>query len=142
MSSLLSNPSHRAKIGYNGFDMSNYLKFSSSVGQLLPVYYDILSPDDKVSLQAQIKTRTMELESAAMCQLNEYLEWFFVPMNQLSHAFGSILYNISDLDSSFWTSNDISLPDGQKDGNGRYKSFDKQPTTKGQVSKPKNEMYH
>lgn len=110
MSSLLSNPSHRAKIGYNGFDMSNYLKFSSSVGQLLPVYFDILSPDDKVSIQAQIKTRTMELESAAMCQLTEHLEWFFVPMTQLSHAFGSILYNISDLDSSFWTSNDISLP--------------------------------
>ncbi len=110
MSSLLSNPSHRAKIGYNGFDMSNFLKFSSSVGQLLPVYFDILSPDDKVSLQAQIKTRTMELESAAMCQLTEHLEWFFVPMSQLSHAFGSILYNISDLDSSFWTTNDISLP--------------------------------
>lgn len=110
MSSLLSNPSHRAKIGYNGFDMSNFLKFSSSVGQLLPVYFDILSPDDKVSLQAQIKTRTMELESAAMCQLTEHLEWFFVPMSQLSHAFGSILYNISDLDSSFWSTNDIQLP--------------------------------
>ncbi len=112
MASILANPTHRANLGYNGFDMGHYLKFSSSVGQLIPVFYDYLSPGDKVNLQAQIKTRTMELESAAMVSLTEHLEWFFVPFEQLSHAFGSIVYNISDLNSSLWQHelSDINLP--------------------------------
>lgn len=112
MASILANPSHRANLGYNGFDMGHYLKFSSSVGQLIPVFYDYLSPGDKVNLQAQLKTRTMELESAAMVSLTEHLEWFFVPFEQLSHAFGSIVYNISDLSSSLWQNDmsDIHLP--------------------------------
>lgn len=112
MASILANPTHRAKLGYNGFDMGHYLKFSSSVGQLIPVYYDYLSPGDKVNLQAQLKTRTMELESAAMVSLTEHLEWFFVPFEQLSHAFGSLIYNIGDLNSSLWQHDisNINLP--------------------------------
>ena len=63
MANFNSNPNHVAKIGYNGFDMGHSLKFSSTVGELLPVYYDILQPGDKVSLKSTIKTRTMPLES-------------------------------------------------------------------------------
>ena len=60
-SSVLLNPQHVAKIGYNGFDMGQEIDFTSGTGQLLPVYYDILSPGDKVSCKAIIKSRTNPL---------------------------------------------------------------------------------
>lgn len=121
MASINQTPSHVAKLGYNGFDMSNLLKFSSTTGELLPVYYDLLSPGDKVSCQTTLKTRTMEIESAAMVSLKEHLEWFFVPMTQIYSIFGDWFNSIQDLKSSlvdptllgaklpYWDSNAASL---------------------------------
>lgn len=100
MANFNSNPTHVAKIGYNGFDMGHSLKFSSTVGELLPVYYDILQPGDKVSLKSTIKTRTMPLESAAMVNIKEHVEWFFVPMEQIYKLFGDWYFGIQDFGSS------------------------------------------
>lgn len=100
MANFNSNPTHVAKIGYNGFDMGHSLKFSSTVGELLPVYYDILQPGDKVSLKTSIKTRTMPLESAAMVTIKEHVEWFFVPMEQIYKLFGDWYFGIQDFGSS------------------------------------------
>lgn len=100
MASIKTNPTHVAKLGYSGFDMSNLLKFSSSVGELLPIYYDILQPGDKLSISTELRTRTMELESAAMCKIKEHVEYFFVPMNQLYSIFGDWYFGIQDLKSS------------------------------------------
>lgn len=100
MSSILKNPTHRAQLGYNGFDMSCVDKFTSTVGELLPRYYDYLSPGDKVTCNVQMLTRTMELDSAAMMHLVEHIDWFFVPFEQLYKPFGSVYYGIKDLQSS------------------------------------------
>jgi len=102
MPNFNSNPDHIAKIGYNGFDMGHSLKFSSTVGELLPVYYDILQPGDKVSLKSIIKTRTMPLESAAMVTIKEHIEWFFVPLEQIYHLFGDWYFGIQDFNSSLF----------------------------------------
>ena len=102
MANFNSNPNHVAKIGYNGFDMGHSLKFSSTVGELLPVYYDILQPGDKVSLKSIIKTRTMPLESAAMVTIKEHVEWFFVPLEQIYHLFGDWYFGIQDFNSSLF----------------------------------------
>lgn len=100
MASIFKNPSHRANLGYNGFDMSHKKLFSSTTGELLPVYYDLLQPGDKVTLNTILKTRTMELASSAFATINEHLEWFFVPMTQIYSAFGDFYYQISDLKTS------------------------------------------
>ena len=110
MANIFKNPSYRANIGYSGFDMSHKKMFSSTIGELLPVYYDLLQPGDKVSLNTILKTRTMELASAAMAQINEHLEWFFVPMTQIYSAFGDFYYQIQDLKSSLM---DRQLIDGR-----------------------------
>lgn len=102
MANFNSNPNHVAKIGYNGFDMGHSLKFSSTVGELLPVYYDILQPGDKVSLKSSIKTRTMPLESAAMVNIKEHVEWFFVPLEQIYKLFGDWYFGIQDFNSSLF----------------------------------------
>lgn len=100
MPSILKTPSHSAKLGRHGHDMSRRLLFTSSVGHLLPVMFDYLSPGDKVRLNEQLYTRTAPLTSPAFCRIKEHVEYFFVPMEQINSYFGQAFYGISDLTSS------------------------------------------
>lgn len=104
MANVMQTPQHVARIGYNGFDMSQLLKFTSSVGELLPVYYDILQPGDKITAKTIMKTRTQPLNSAAMAHITERVEWFFVPLEQIYKPFGSWYYGVQDLHSSLFYS--------------------------------------
>ena len=102
IASVNANPQHVAKIGYSGFDMGQEIDFTSSTGQLLPVYYDILSPGDKVSCKAIMRTRTQPLLQATNMEVVEHCEWFFVPMDQLYSAFGNFYYGVEDFQSSLF----------------------------------------
>ena len=100
MLSILKTPSHVAKLGRHGHDMSRRILFTSSVGHLLPVMFDFLSPGDKVRINEQLYTRTAPLTSPAFCRIKEHVEYFFVPMEQINSYFGQAFYGISDLNSS------------------------------------------
>lgn len=97
---ILENPQHKAQIGYNPFDMSKTIKFSSSVGHILPVYYDLLNPGDKITASSILRTRTMPLDSGAFTSIEENIDWFFVPMEQLYHAFTEFYYGVQDFSTS------------------------------------------
>lgn len=101
MNSLLKNPSHVAQIGYNGFNMEQIVDFTSSTGMLLPIYYDILNPGDKVKCNAFAKIRTQPLSAPAEFEARVRLDWFAVPIEQIYKYFGDMYYNIQDIDSSF-----------------------------------------
>ena len=109
MANLNKNPQHRANLGYSGFAMDKLHKFSSTVGELRPVYYDILNPGDKVSLSSIIKTRTMPIEAAAMCSLTEHIDWFFVPMTRLYKLFPEFYYGVNDNSTSFVNPNNLQV---------------------------------
>lgn len=101
MQNFFSSPSRVANVGYNGFDMSHTLKFSSTTGELLPVYYDLLQPGDKVNVSAELRTRTMPLQTAAMGKITEQIELFFVPITQIYQFFPEFFYGIQDFKTSF-----------------------------------------
>lgn len=94
------NPNAKASINYRDFDMSQHIEFTSTVAQLLPVYYDVLNPGDKIRASQYIKTRTQPLASAAMAKLTEHIEWFFVPMEQIYKPFSNFYYGVQDFNSS------------------------------------------
>jgi len=100
MASIKKQPSHRANLSRNGFDMSKRILFTSSVGHLLPVYYDFLNPGDKVRCNENVFTRTKPLNTSAFVRVTEHVEWFFVPIQHLDSYFGNAFYGISDLGSS------------------------------------------
>ena len=100
MASILKTPSHTARLGRHGHDLSRRLLFTSSVGQLLPVLFDYLSPGDKVRINDQLFTRTAPITSPAFVRIKEHVEYFFVPMEQINSYFGQAFYGINDLDSS------------------------------------------
>lgn len=97
MANILINPSHKANLSKNGFDMSMIRKFTSSVGQLLPVYYDILNPGDHVKYGTEMFTRTQPIKTPALMQITEHVDWFFVPITQLYQFFGDMIYGINDI---------------------------------------------
>lgn len=97
MANILKNPTHQANLSKNGFDMSMIRKFTSSVGQLLPVYYDILNPGDHVKYGTEMFTRTQPIKTPALMQITEHVDWFFVPITQLYQFFGEMFYGINDI---------------------------------------------
>lgn len=109
MQNVFSNPEFKAKLSYNGFDLSMLRKFTATTGQLLPVYHAVLSPGDKVTLSTELKTRTKPLASPAMASVQERIEWFFVPIEQIYNAFSAFYYGVQDLGSDFYTDNNGNL---------------------------------
>ena len=106
MANINQNPYYRANLSYNGFDMSEWLQFSCTVGQLLPISFDILSPGEKLKIKNRSFIRTETLTSSAFVRLRYRVEYFFVPFPQLLSYFGSALYNIYDYHSSVFESPD------------------------------------
>ena len=111
MANIFQKPAHRAQLPKNGFDMSQRHPFTSSVGHLLPVYYDYLAPGEKIRISANLFTRTQPMKSTAMARITEHIEYFFVPFEQLFSLFGSVYYGIDDYNSSALVkSKDLSMP--------------------------------
>lgn len=104
MASILKNPTSRANLPKHGHDVSKTRKFSATVGQLLPMYYDLLYPGDKVYISDEILTRTKDLDAAAMTVITQHIDYFFVPFEQIYSVFGSVITNIDDLHSSMFVS--------------------------------------
>lgn len=100
MASVLSTPFHKANLSKHGHDVSQSKKFTSSVGQLLPVYYDRLYPGDKIVIKNELISRTMDLETAAMTDITEHIDYFFVPMTQIYSLFDSWIYGVQDVRTS------------------------------------------
>lgn len=94
------NINHVAKLGRSSFDMTKDVKFTSSVGQLLPVYWDILSPNEKVKIGASMFTRTKPLASPAFVSINEHVDYFFVPLRQLYRFFENKFFDVNHYDTS------------------------------------------
>ena len=105
---VFQNPSHVNRDSYNVIPLEQRTEFSSTVGELLPVYYDLLNPGEKVTINNILRTRTMELNSAAFCHLTEHLDWFAVPLSQIYHPIESQQFGIKDLHSNFYGSPDSS----------------------------------
>lgn len=101
MSKELKNPSHSANLSKFGHDMSKIIKFSSTPGQLLPVYYDHLLPGDKVKFNVDMFTQMADVVSPAMLNLTEQVDWFFVPYSQLYQFANDNMFSIDDSASAY-----------------------------------------
>lgn len=98
--SVLSSPETIQHLSRTGFNMSQSLKFTSSCGQLLPVYFDVLNPSEKIRFNAELFTRTQPLSTAAMVDIDEYVEFFFVPMKKIFSPFNQLITAVDDFTSS------------------------------------------
>lgn len=117
--SVLGNPSTVSKVSKEGFNMNQTFTFTCSTGMLLPVWYDLLSPGEKVSGFPSFLLRSEPLLAPAMADLDCFVDVFFVPLNKVFSAFGEWFYQIDDIKSNYFdTSRFISrLPIIGSEGN-------------------------
>lgn len=97
----LRNPRHVARLPKFGHDLTKILKFSSNVGQLLPVFYDLAQAGDKYRFNTEMFTQITEIVSPAMIHLEEHVEWFFVPLRQLYQFADDNLYSLDNSRTSY-----------------------------------------
>lgn len=103
MVNILKNPQRRPQLGRNGHDPSFRRTFSHSCGQLLPVMWDFLSPNESIRINDSLFTRTQPLATPAFIRATEHIYYFFVPMCQIDPYFDNAFYGIKD----FVNTNDL-----------------------------------
>lgn len=106
-----SMPDHVSHLSKSGFDMSQSLMFTAAPGMILPVYSDFLNAGEKVTYSTDLFARTQPLVTAAMCDVDVYIDWFFVPMQMLFTAWGNDRFQTNDFLSS-WFDGVSPIPDG------------------------------
>lgn len=87
----------KSAVGYSAFPMDHLVNFTSAAGYLIPVYWDFLSPGDKVNMRTLLRTQTQPLTKPAMATCIERIEWFAVPIDQLYKPFSAKFYGINDI---------------------------------------------
>lgn len=100
----------KANLPMSGFDMSQSFGFTASTGMILPVYQDFLNVGEKVHFSGSLFARTQPLVTAAMADVDVYLDWFFVPISMIYTAFPSLRFDTNDFISSFYTEGTPRLP--------------------------------
>ena len=103
--SVLGKPTAVAHLPKQGFNMSQKFKFTSAAGQLLPVYFDFLHPGEKIRFSVDLFTRTQPLSTAALADIDEFIDLFFVPAQKLYAPFNDLFMGISDFNSSLFDVN-------------------------------------
>lgn len=95
------DPTFVANKGYSSIPIRQRKQFSSTIGHLLPVYYDYLQPGDKVTCGVKMFSRYQPMVAPPFFNVEEHIDWFFVPMEQIYSYFGDALYSIQDFKNDF-----------------------------------------
>lgn len=98
-------PKHTARLSKTAHDLSQSIAFTAAPGMLLPVYKDILVGGDKIDFTPSIFSRLTPLIAPALCDIEVFLDTFFVPMDMLYSFFGNQLFQVREHFSSQFDGN-------------------------------------
>lgn len=97
MASPNKNPEYQAKLPRYGHDLSHDFGFTASTGMLLPVFADILNPGEKVQGGCDVFTQLqVPMAVPAQVDMEQIIDYFFVPMPMLYQPFESLIYQTND----------------------------------------------
>jgi hypothetical protein len=83
------------KVSRNAFDLSHRHLFTAQIGELLPVFYQWVNPNETFKLGFNSLTRTQPLETAAFTRLHENIQYYFVPFQSLWKFFEQQVNNMT-----------------------------------------------
>lgn len=98
-------PQYSAKLPRYGHNLGRDYHFTSSCGHLLPVTYQYMMAGDTISGSMSIFTRTQPLLNPANVDIDEFVDYFFVPATMLYSAFGEQKFNVKEVYSSLFNVN-------------------------------------
>lgn len=85
---LNSLPELNVQKGFNKHDLSHYFGYKCSTGHIVPLFCDLLNPNERVQLNCNTFVRMQPLVRPAMCDIDVDIHYFFVPLDMLDIAFG------------------------------------------------------
>lgn len=101
--SVLNDPQYVARLPKEGFNVSQSYSFTSSVGHLLPCFFDRLSYGDKVRISvADMFVRSEPLVKPAFTDVDFYVDFFFVPAKRIFSPFNQLERGVDDFASSYF----------------------------------------
>lgn len=83
------------KVSRNAFDLSHRHLFTAQIGELLPVFYQWVNPNETFKLGFNGLTRTQPLQTAAFTRLHENIQYYFVPFQSLWKYFEQQVNNMT-----------------------------------------------
>jgi hypothetical protein len=87
------------KVNRNAFDLSHRHMFTAQVGELLPVFYQWVNPNETFKIGYNGKTRTASLNTDAFTRIRENIQYYFVPFQSLWKYFEQQVNNMTKGDA-------------------------------------------
>lgn len=93
-SSVMGLTKLKNKVSRNAFDLSHRHMFTVQPGELLPIFYQWVNPNESFKIGYNGMTRTAPLNTAAFTRLRENVQYFFVPFQCLWRYFEQVVNNM------------------------------------------------
>ena len=87
------------KVNRNAFDLSHRHMFTAQVGELLPVFFQWVNPNETFKIGYNGKTRTAALNTDAFTRIRENIQYYFVPFQSLWKYFEQQVNNMTKGDA-------------------------------------------
>ena len=95
--SLPKYVNHESRQGHN---LAHDFSFTSSTAQLLTLFGHRMDPKDTISGRIDMFTRTQPFTQPANVEIEEFIDYFFVPLEMLYSGMGDFLYQVNEPYSS------------------------------------------
>ena len=106
MANPLVKEQFTAKLSKRPFPLNCSLDFSSAPGMILPVYYCHLNAGEDFQGQVEMVSRTEDIETQSFTCIHNFVDWFFVPYQQIYREFGSFITGVDDVQTSLYGDTD------------------------------------
>lgn len=94
-SSVMGLTKLKNKVNRNAFDLSHRHMFTAQPGELLPIFYQWVNPNESFKIGYNGLSRTAPLNTAAFTRLRENVQYFFVPFQCLWRYFEQVVNNMT-----------------------------------------------
>ena len=95
----------RAQLSRHSHDVSAGFSSSLTTGPLVPQYFHMMNPGDKIYFQQHMFARLQDVVTAFLGEIDVHLQGFFVPLQMLYTPFGQVFAQTDDLISSLFNQN-------------------------------------
>lgn len=91
-----SMPKYQAHISREGHNLEHGFEFTSSTGHLLTLFADLLLPDDTISGNINMFSRTNPINVPANVEVDQFIDYFFVPLEMIYSGFGDSMFLVNE----------------------------------------------
>lgn len=91
-----------ANLGRHSHDVSQGFTSSLTTGAIVPQYFDILQPGEKIFYKTHMFCRFKDIPRPFLGEVSLHLDYFFVPAQMLYTLFGQVFAQTDDVISDFY----------------------------------------